>query len=120
MRELDLGDETLSNLIFVFYANGWFERHPDTWATGQPESDPNLIPPTHMQQPIRGFGTLWRENPQIRERLGWATDQEYGYPGQWQPETRESIPSIAYLQHLAGRIIRTHGWEGGNWNVWSP
>jgi hypothetical protein len=120
VRELEIDSETQTNLIFVFYDSGFYERYDDTWVEGQTERDPTLKPPNGLQQPIRGFGKLWRETPKVREGLGWATDQEYGYPIQWQAEMRESIPGIAYLEHIDGRIIRTYNWYNGSWEIWNP
>jgi hypothetical protein len=120
VRELEIDSETQTNLIFVFYDSGFYERYDDTWVEGQTERDPTLKPPNGLQQPIRGFGKLWRETPKVREGLGWATDQERGYPIQWQAEMRESIPGIAYLEHIDGRIIRTYNWYNGSWEIWNP
>ncbi len=56
---------------------------PNLWTEGQPESDPNLQPPTNRFQPRRGFGVAWRlgggsSGPQ-RADLGWAIDEELGF-----------------------------------------
>jgi hypothetical protein len=49
----------------------------DTFQEGEPEIDPSLIPPEGMYQPRRGFGKLWRNNPEVRDRLGWALTPEF-------------------------------------------
>lgn len=36
----------------------------------------SAFPDAVVQQPIRGFGKLWRENDDLRERLGWALASE--------------------------------------------
>jgi len=59
---------------------GQFVAYPDTFQDGEPETDATLIPPTGMQQPKRGFGKVWRENPVVRELLGWGLDFERAYP----------------------------------------
>jgi hypothetical protein len=59
----------------------------DTYLEGEPESLPELDPPAdattesrfpnaQIQQPIRGFGKVWRETEGLRERLGWALAPE--------------------------------------------
>ena len=54
--------------------------YADTFVEGEVEFDPTLEPPEEgLQQPIRGFGKLWRENLEVQEALGWAVDIEYGY-----------------------------------------
>jgi hypothetical protein len=57
---------------------GEWRIYPDTYAEGEPEFDPNLIPPSeNLFQPRRGFGKLWRTTPDLREALGWATTPEF-------------------------------------------
>lgn len=59
---------------------GVWTRHRDTWTEGMPEMDPSMVPPEEdLFQPIRGFGKLWRENPAVREALGWALEDEMGH-----------------------------------------
>jgi hypothetical protein len=62
-----------SNPAWSAQANGWF--------AGQPETDPSLMPPAGLFQPVRGFGVAWRANNAppgltVRDRLGWATEAE--------------------------------------------
>ena len=64
--------------VIMDQGNRW-SRHPDVFEEGEPEHDPTLTPPAGLQQPIRGFGKLWREDDDIRATLGWAKDVEYGY-----------------------------------------
>lgn len=65
----------------------WF-CFEDSFVEGETEFLPTLQPPAdvstnsawpdaRIQQPIRGFGKIWRENPDLRERLGWALSAEY-------------------------------------------
>ncbi|MBC7237497.1 MAG: hypothetical protein H5T69_16770, partial [Chloroflexi bacterium] len=75
------------NLIYVLYNSGAWQSFPDTWASGQPEFDPAIVPPPGFYQPVRGFGKVWRENSAVRNGLGWATTQERGFFGSVQPFT---------------------------------
>jgi len=118
MQSLTLRDRTTGGVIFVLYDTGQFKRYDDTWTEGQPESDPAIVPPAGLQQPIRGFGKLWRENADIQTALGWALNAEVGFTGAWQPESSESLGSYAFLQTIDGQILRTSGWESGSWMVW--
>ncbi|NTU81292.1 MAG: hypothetical protein HGA45_18250 [Chloroflexales bacterium] len=52
-----------------------YARYPDTWSEGQPETG-NNTPPPGRYEPKRGFGKLWREQPGVRDALGWATQPE--------------------------------------------
>jgi hypothetical protein len=51
----------------------------DEWDEGDLESDPSLVPPSGLYQPRRGFGLVWREEPGVRDSLGWATEQEVAF-----------------------------------------
>lgn len=53
--------------------------YDDTFVEGEAETDPQIVPPRDRFQPIRGFGKLWRENPEVRLALGWALDIERGH-----------------------------------------
>lgn len=68
------GDDMITVLYRDFDPDApQWERYPDTWSEGAMERDPSIIGPLGVwQQPRRGFGELWRSNPTVRERLGWA------------------------------------------------
>jgi hypothetical protein len=68
-------------LVMEGEGHGRWSIYEDTFAEGEPETDPAFIPPDEsVFQPSRGFGKLWRENPDIRQALGWAvTPTEFGY-----------------------------------------
>ncbi len=61
----------------TIYTDGW-AAFEDTWQEGDPVDDPSIIPPPGFYQPQRGFGLVWREQPTIRDRLGWALAPESG------------------------------------------
>lgn len=72
------------NQIWIATTNDDGERiwinTDDRYDEGQPESDPSLNPPAEgLIQPIRGFGLLWREDPDLQNLIGWATSEEFGY-----------------------------------------
>ena len=57
----------------------WINRD-DSFEEGMQEDDPSLTPPAQgLLQPIRGFGRLWRDDPDLQDMLGWATGDEFGY-----------------------------------------
>jgi hypothetical protein len=47
-------------------------RHPDPFAEGQPAGG-GPGPAAGLYEPRRGFGTVWRERPEVRACLGYAT-----------------------------------------------
>lgn len=68
--------------IYVLYDDGGvtaWNAFTDEWNEGDPIDDPGIIPPEGFYQPIRGFGLVWREQPGVRDRLGWATAPEVAY-----------------------------------------
>ena len=83
--------------IIVLYsdmeANRWLS-FPDTWQEGQPDRDPALQPPPDREQPIRGFGRVWREElGGPGATVGWAVQGEQGYTGRWQAFERGQVIS---------------------------
>ena len=57
--------------------------YDDTFVEGEAEFDPQLIPPEGLHQPIRGFGKLWRENLEVRQKIGWALKLERGHTSRY-------------------------------------
>ncbi len=61
----------------------------DTWDESQPPDDPALTAPPGLQQPIRGFGKVWREElGGPAAAIGWAVEAEVGYQATLQPFER--------------------------------
>jgi hypothetical protein len=68
-----------NRIIVTFFDNKrntlvW-QQFQDTWQEGDPVSGGEQAP-QGLYEPIRGFGKVWREYPQIRNTLGWATAPE--------------------------------------------
>ncbi len=61
----------------TIFTDGW-DVYEDTWQDGDPVDDPTIVPPPGFYQPLRGFGLVWRDQPQVRDRLGWAVLPERG------------------------------------------
>jgi hypothetical protein len=57
---------------------------PDTY---QGEPEPEMEVPEGRDAPVLGFGKLWREQPALRERLGWAIAPERYFQGSVQDLT---------------------------------
>jgi hypothetical protein len=69
--------------IFVLNTSGGWVSRTNTWHPGEPESDPGLVPPEGLYQPVGSFGELWRD--ELRDQLGWAIAPEQRYTGSFQP-----------------------------------
>lgn len=70
--------------IYALPTAGNYIRVLDTWSEGMPDSDPTLSPPIGLSQPVRGFGLAWRNNPTIRDSVGWAMTSEIPMASQFQ------------------------------------
>jgi hypothetical protein len=103
-------------VIYVLFDDDQYPRwraYADEWEDGDPVSAPDIHPPSGYYQPVRGFGLVWRQNPLVRERLGWAVDPEEAYKTAIQ---RTSHPrySDLYIRALDGGIWRL-GPNGDSW-----
>ena len=112
------GDTAVYRQILVLGNDGSWQLYDDTWSSAEPRDDPSLAPPEGLSQPIRGFGKVWRTQEEVRNKLGWATGSEQGFTSMWQWRTQESIPSIAYVQLVDGRVIELVGTGSGSWSYW--
>jgi hypothetical protein len=72
---------------FIFY---------DPWSEGEPESA-GLTPPTGLLEPRRGFGKVWRDFPEVREALGWATLPEVAHSATVQPFASAVDPHVGLV-----------------------
>lgn len=117
------------NQIWVLYSDAEEERniwavYTDTFQEGQPETDPTIVPPEGLFQPERGFGKLWRENPEVQEALGWAlepelghvTDYEYRAGGRVENNSYISGPGYHLITSLYGDVFRFNE-EDWTWEV---
>jgi hypothetical protein len=95
---------------------GQWEIFTDTFEDGDPESDETLEVPEDKLQPTRGFGKLWRDNPEIREALGWATTPEFGYISRYEYHPGEdSGPGHHILFSLYGEAFRFNESGDSDW-----
>jgi hypothetical protein len=103
--------------IYVLFSDGdspHWNAHTDIWGEGDPEDDPALQPPPGFYQPVRGFGLIWRDEPSVRDRLGWAVGPESGFNGAYQVTSRSKYNDL-FLAALDGGVwmLKTErsGWE---------
>jgi len=95
------------DLIYVMYNNfgepAW-ESFEDLFDEGMMELDESweLPPSTQLFQPRRGFGMLWRANPTVRGRIGWALD-EWEVPYSSTVQTGED--GTLFLQDPYGGVV---------------
>ena len=97
--------------------------YEDTFEEGEVSLDPNIVPPEGFLQPIRGFGKLWRNNPEIREDVGWALEREFGYIAEYRYEFGGEVVSGEYIaapgvHYLTTRSNQTFRFDETNF-TWS-
>lgn len=90
--------------MWVMYDNGQgsgeWKVYDDTWVDGDPASDPSIVPPEGKYQPLRGFGKLWREHQEIKDKLGFGITPEFGYVSN-------------YEYHPGGQVDAQGKWVAG-------
>ena len=62
--------------IYALLNDGTYQRLNDTFVEGVDPESVGSQPPEGLLEPQRGFGKAWRENPPVRDRIGWATGPE--------------------------------------------
>lgn len=122
LEQISAGSSMLNGVILVLYEDHGFRQYRDTWTEGMPESDPAIVPPAGLYQPIRGFGKLWREETGVRDGLGWATAPEQGFNSTWQTQILETHGGFAFVRRLDGKIVRLAAWDAGgsSWEIVTP
>ncbi|MBI5957710.1 MAG: hypothetical protein HY866_03175 [Chloroflexi bacterium] len=64
--------------IYALFNNGTYQRLSDTFLDGVDPASSGAVPPAGMSEPVRGFGKVWRDNPTVRDTIGWAVAGESG------------------------------------------
>ncbi|WP_376791820.1 hypothetical protein [Thermoflexus sp.] len=90
----------------------------DLLGEGRPEYDPALTPPPGLFQSIRGFGLVWRNDPGVRARPGWALQLEQGFTTRIQMTAREHY-NILFAQAPDGGTWQLDP-EGSGWSHHPP
>lgn len=108
--------------IYVLFdddQNPAWQAYQDRFDEGEdPSSDPDIEPPEGLYEPVRGFGLVWREAPNVRERLGWAVEPEAGYETAIQRTSYVKYNST-YIRALDGGVWRL-GPEHSEWDQIAP
>ncbi|MBZ0299183.1 MAG: hypothetical protein K8J31_05565 [Anaerolineae bacterium] len=96
-------EDTIYVMYHDFAPPAW-ESFEDQFEEGMPEVDESweLPPSPELFQPHRGFGMLWRGNPIVRARIGWALD-EWEVPFSSTVQTGED--DAIFLQDPYGGVV---------------
>lgn len=115
-----------NDVIYILYTDSVFsprwDARPNAWFSGMPESDPTLTPPAGFYQPVRGFGVAWRDEQapagaRARDRLGWATDQEFQVSNTAYQCTSALKYNTCYISG-PGSVVYVLQPERSGWTVW--
>ena len=102
----------------------------DLWQEGMPESDPSVVPPQGLLQPVRGFGLAWRtaevyvsRQTTIHDALGWATAPEYvvgeGFVQQAFSYGKHVLGGDRFITGPEGNVLHLpQGLNRFTWSVW--
>ncbi len=102
------------NVIYALSNSGRFRRFDDTF---NPNADPfngGETPPQGLLEPVRGFGKVWRQYPDVRSDLGWALADEAGASATIQHFERGQMVSLPQR----GEIIVLIEDPGGLTGAW--
>jgi hypothetical protein len=103
-------DSDRRGTVFVIYNDGFWETFPNMWQADQPDYDPEIVPPPERFQPVQIIGKVWRENPEVRERLGWAYEPQQLFYGRFQSYDVDAGRS-------PGRDLPTFYVDHGKWQA---
>lgn len=105
--------------IYVLYNDAkkpaW-EAYADTFKDGQPDHDVSLSAPPNLIQPIRGFGLVWRSQPHVRDRLGWANGPELAFDGAYQSDN-VALPDTTLYVRARDKVILQLTAKGAAWKL---
>jgi len=109
-----IGEEDRIYVLFADSRQYAWQAYTDTWTAGEPDRNPDISAPDGFYQPVRGFGKIWREQPEVRDRLGWATGEEMAFESMVQ-RTSYAKYNETYIKAVDGLIWRLKaersGWE---------
>jgi hypothetical protein len=94
------------SVIYVLFNDGTYRRYNDTWQEGVDPESGGETPPDGLVEPARGFGKVWRSNPDVRGALGWALSPESGGEGQMQLFTGGEM---LFVSQVGQTYIFLHG-----------
>ncbi len=101
--------------IYAFLNDGTWRSYEDTFREGDAESDPAFGPPPGKQQPMRGFGKVWRENPELRDAIGWALAKEEPSTAQRQLFERGTMLRVGVFAYTMVGTDEVGTDEAGTW-----
>jgi hypothetical protein len=109
-----------SDSIYTFNWDGSWRIFEDKYSEDQPENDPSIVPPEGFLQPVRGFGKVWREYPEIRDEFGWALGRELGFESALQTQEVDAPDlTVVFMRAFNGQVLAltSRALDGGDWVI---
>ncbi len=106
-----------TNEIYVHFSDGTASIFLEQDYANLPDAVIESAPPLNRQAPDSGFGKVWANAPGVRDKLGWALDDEQGYMATAQrvAPTRVPRPQYAFYITLPGGEVIGSGY--GAWRI---
>ncbi len=106
-----------TNEIYVHFSDGTASIFLEQDYANLPDAVIEEAPPLNRQAPDSGFGKVWANAPGVRDKLGWALDDEQGYMATAQrvAPTRVPRPQFAFYITLPGGEVVGSGY--GAWRI---
>jgi hypothetical protein len=101
--------------IWVFINSGWTARYfPEAEYRNLPDNPTTETPPEGYTRPIRGFGRVWGNFPEVAAQLGWAIGEERGYDTTFEQvsPTAGGLQQVAVTLPIMARLVIR---EDGTW-----
>lgn len=106
-----------TNEVYVHFSDGSASIFLEQDYANLPDAVLSEAPPLNRQAPDSGFGKVWANAPGVRDKLGWALDDEQGYVARVQrvAPTRVPRPQFALYLTLPGGEVVGSGY--GTWRI---
>ena len=99
------------DVAYILFNSGTYQIEDDLYVEGDPDDAcPELgSAPEGLYKPVRGFNRQWCSDPDVRDELGWALEEEVGFYTTWQAFEH----GIVLLSHTDHVFIL---YDGGTWD----
>lgn len=102
-----------SDQIYVLFSRAEYLVFGDIFDESQSEQTIGIQPPPLRFEPRRGFGLAWRQNEEVRRRLGWALHIETGYTATVVYDPRTRTMTITGPERQFFTLYDDGSWTGG-------
>jgi hypothetical protein len=107
-RYFVLVDGATASTRFMTYLPGPLDLKPGA----SPDNRVPETPPPGLEQPVSGFGMIWRGEvvgaEGVRTALGWATQSEFAYTTTHQCQASTTLEWNCYLRAPSGQVLRLY------------